>query len=84
MAFPEIWLNQALDAYVLEDKDLEAALAQAQAYIDEYQTCVADILSLDAVNASASDQQAYNQQFIDCAISVDPLLRERYESPGQE
>lgn len=78
-SIPEIWLDRVLDAYVLEDADLEEALTQVQAFIDEYQTCAAGIPVIDRVSASEQERQAYDQQFIDCGIDIDPSLRERFD-----
>jgi ABC-type glycerol-3-phosphate transport system substrate-binding protein len=73
----QFWLNRALDSYVLEDGDLDTELADADMYAKEYQTCIATIPPYDpATFGSQREQIRYFQQFIDCAISIDPSLEE--------
>jgi len=72
-----IWFNQALDAYVLDDRDLETSLANAQTKIDEYRLCTGNIPALDLLTSDANKREQYNQRFKDCAVSVDPALRDR-------
>lgn len=80
----EIWFNQAMDAYVLEDRDLETALADAQTRIDEYSACIADFPPYDTSLGYEDGQwEAYYKQFTDCAVSVDPALAPRFE-PQEE
>jgi hypothetical protein len=76
----EIWFNQAMDAYVLEDRDLETVLSEAQTRIDEYSACIADFPPFD-VSLGYEDGQweEYYKQFTDCAVSIDPALAPRFE-----
>lgn len=67
-----MWLNKAFDAYVLEDADLQTALEDAQTLAVAYQQCTANIPAYDPlVN---NDPTSYLQQFIDCAVQVDPEM----------
>jgi hypothetical protein len=75
----EIWFNQALDAYVLEDRDLATALADAQILIDEYGSCIAGFGPIDPATTEQEEWEAYYKQFTDCAVSVDPALAPRFE-----
>ncbi|MBZ0310036.1 MAG: hypothetical protein K8I82_28505, partial [Anaerolineae bacterium] len=65
------WLNRAFDAYVLEDGDLVAELAEAETYTRAFQECIASVPPLDP---TASDPREYFQQYRDCATRVDPTL----------
>jgi ABC-type glycerol-3-phosphate transport system substrate-binding protein len=76
----EIWFNQALDAYVLENADLETTLTAAQGFIDDYSACVVGIEPLDSATADQQTWEAYYRQFTDCAVSVDPSLAPRFET----
>jgi hypothetical protein len=76
----EIWFNQALDAYVLEDRDLETVLAAAQIFIDEYRSCIAGFGPIDPMITDQKTWEAYYKQFTDCAVSVDPSLAPRFET----
>jgi ABC-type glycerol-3-phosphate transport system substrate-binding protein len=67
----ENWLNAAFDNYVKNDADLEAGMAQAQQYVNDFQPCVEFIPPQDQ---SDVDETTYIQQFIDCAVAVDPTL----------
>lgn len=80
----DIWFNKALDAYVLQDADLETALADAQVFIDEYRACAADFAPFDQMNAEQEEWDAYYKQFTDCAVSVDPSLAERFAPPEED
>jgi ABC-type glycerol-3-phosphate transport system substrate-binding protein len=76
----EIWFNQALDAYVLEDRDLATALAAAQIFIDEYGACIAGFGPIDPMATEQDEWEAYYEQFKDCAVNVDPALAPRFET----
>jgi ABC-type glycerol-3-phosphate transport system substrate-binding protein len=77
----EIWFNQALDAYVLEGTDLKTALAEAQGFIDDYNSCISGVEFLDPTTTDSGAWEAYYKQFTDCAMSVDPSLAPRFETP---
>jgi ABC-type glycerol-3-phosphate transport system substrate-binding protein len=61
------WLNQAFDAYVLEDADLLTALTDAESKVNAFQTCLNGLPPFDAANPTANQRG-----LIDCAVSVDP------------
>lgn len=65
----QYWLNKAFDAYVLDDADLESALADSQALAQAFQQCVANLPPFDP---TATDAQTYNAQVATCARTVDP------------
>ncbi|MEP7290305.1 MAG: extracellular solute-binding protein [Chloroflexota bacterium] len=72
-----VWLNKAMDAYVLEDADLEAELADAQMFADTYSECIADIPiipSAELAQMGTAESTAYYEQYTDCAVRVDPSL----------
>jgi hypothetical protein len=81
----EIWFNKALDAYVLEDADLDTALTDAQTHIDEYAECIADFPPYDvSLGYEDGQYEDYFKQFTDCATSIDPSLAPRFVPPGEE
>jgi ABC-type glycerol-3-phosphate transport system substrate-binding protein len=63
------WLNRAFDRYVQNDANLETELADAELFTKDYQNCIAVIPPYDP---SSDDFQTYFQQFLDCAVQVDP------------
>ena len=63
------WLNRAFDRYVNEDADLAAELAEAELFTRDYQNCVAIV---PPYNPESDDFRTYYQQFMDCAVQVDP------------
>lgn len=65
------WLNQAFDAYVLENADLAVELADAETYTRAFQECIAAIPPFDQ---AVSDPRDYFQQYMDCATRVDPTV----------
>jgi len=80
-SIPNIWFNQALDAYVLEDGTLDILLADTQARIDEYSECIAGIPPFnESLGYDDGQWGEYSKQFTDCAISVDPSLASHFRS----
>ena len=76
-----IWLNRAMDAYVLEDADLEGELSDAQLFATAYMGCIDGIERIDLGTVSAmplQEQLTYIRQFSDCAVSVDPSLESMF------
>lgn len=76
-----IWLNRAMDAYVLEDADLEAELSDAQFFATTYMECINSIERIDLgtlSDMSLQEQLTYTRQFTDCAVSVDPSLESMF------
>ncbi len=73
----QFWLNRAMDRYVLEDANLDAELAEAELFAQDYQTCIVDIPAFDPANFTNQEEQInYFRQFTDCAITVDPSMEE--------
>ena len=72
----QMWLNRAFDNTVLNDADLETELAQAQTFITDFRACTADLPAFDAEAGMTMD--AYSQQHVECAVSVDPQLGARF------
>ncbi|MEP7289049.1 MAG: hypothetical protein ABI947_25115 [Chloroflexota bacterium] len=68
------WLFEAFDNYVLKSGDLDAALAQAETYTNDFLECAAKI---PATNTSgAEDRQARDKLYFGCASTIDPRLKE--------
>lgn len=78
------FLYQALDNVVLNGAELEAELMQAQENLDLFRQCTGGIEQLsqqqvaDLWEENESDGQAYMRQFIDCATTILPELRDMY------
>lgn len=75
--FYNIWLYRALDAYVLNDKDLEASLADAEQQSKTFQDCQATLPPLDSSSTEA--QKTYLRAFRDCAVKADPTLKSLFD-----
>lgn len=67
----QIWLNQAFDAYVINDADLTTELAEAQTFITAFNECAA---ALPPFDAAAQGQQDAFEAYINCATQIDPDL----------
>ncbi len=72
------WLNRAFDNIVLEDADVDVALADATQFIEEFSTCTSGIAPLDRPISELSDEEGseYFNQYLRCAVDVDPTLDE--------
>lgn len=72
------WVNTAFDNVVLEDADLNTALADANQFISEFASCTEGIAPLDRPTSQLSDDEQgdYFGEFIRCAIAIDPSLEE--------
>jgi ABC-type glycerol-3-phosphate transport system substrate-binding protein len=69
----QLWMYQAFDAYVLEDADLDTELQQAQAFVDSYLECTAEIPPAGSIfNMSQEDQIDFFRNYARCAVLVDP------------
>ena len=68
--FVHKFLNRAMDAYVLEDTDLEQALIDAQTKADEFSVCYAAVASPE-VDANEEEILAYNKIINNCVAQVD-------------
>jgi ABC-type glycerol-3-phosphate transport system substrate-binding protein len=76
------FLTRAFDAYVLQDADLEQALADAQAKADQFTACYA-ALPEPGIDATSEEYQAYSDQIEQCIMLVDPdMAAERAEAMG--
>ncbi len=79
----QVWFNRVLDSYVLEDGDLETGLADAETNITAFRGCTANIPPYDpAAYVTQEEQSAYYDQFIDCAVQIDPSLEALFR-PGE-
>jgi ABC-type glycerol-3-phosphate transport system substrate-binding protein len=65
------WLYEAFDSYVLQGKDLDSALKDAQGFTTAFTTCISTIAPPDPGAAP----QDYVQPYMDCAVKVDPRLK---------
>jgi ABC-type glycerol-3-phosphate transport system substrate-binding protein len=75
----QLWLNRALDRYVLEDADLETELEDAELFANDYSTCISDIPPFDPNEYDTQVEQIrYFQQFTTCAVEVDPSLSDLF------
>jgi hypothetical protein len=74
----QIWFNQALDRYVLEDGDLQVDLAEAETMINSFRECTATIPPYTIDYSNLEEWEAYYKQFTDCATKIDPDLTERF------
>jgi hypothetical protein len=74
-----MWLNKAFDQYVLEDADLETVLAEADQMAKSYRDCASGIPEVDLAELDTQESSlAYYRQFIDCAVGLDPSLKETF------
>jgi hypothetical protein len=72
-----MWLNKAFDNYVLEDGDLESGLAEAQTLASAYRECASVIPDPDPAQLTTPEEStAYYRQYTDCAVKVDPNMKE--------
>ena len=80
----QYWLYQAMDRYMLDNVDLEAALQDAEAKASGFQTCTANLDTLTI--ADALEQKEALKAFRDCAVKFDaslsPLLDTLLSSSG--
>lgn len=68
----QYWLYQAWDAYVLDDKELEPALQDAEQKSKDFQECAKSLPALDTSSQEAARE--YIKAFGKCATDVDPAL----------
>ncbi|MHB8627063.1 MAG: ABC transporter substrate-binding protein [Aggregatilineales bacterium] len=69
----EHWLYTAFDNYVLHNADLNTELKNAQDLAQGFQQCTASIPPYDPASAQTASQ--YKQQYLACAVKVDPSLK---------
>ena len=73
-------MNRAFDAYVLEDADLEQALADAQQQSDDFLACAKNIPPVSD-GAASEEWQANSDAMEDCLAQVAPdIAAERQEA----
>jgi ABC-type glycerol-3-phosphate transport system substrate-binding protein len=73
----QYWLNRAFDNYVLREGILEEDLAEAAQFIEGYRVCTANIPPFDpAIRDDEALAAAYYRQYTDCAVTLDPLMKE--------
>lgn len=74
-----MWLNRAFDRYVLEDADLDTELAAAETAAKAYREC-ASVIPVMTLTSDASEDEvnAYYKQFADCAILIDPTIKDQF------
>ncbi len=80
-AFVEpLWLNRAFDRYILESGDLDHDLSEAETFAKAYRECASTIPAVDlqADLATEDGAQEYYRKFADCAIKVDPTMKEQF------
>jgi ABC-type glycerol-3-phosphate transport system substrate-binding protein len=68
----QYWLFEAWDGYVLKNGNLDTLLADAQTYVDAYQTCQAGVPAFDPAQQKYED---YLQSVLACATKADPRLK---------
>lgn len=68
----QYWLYQAWDGYVLEDKELEPLLQDAEQKAKEFQECSKTLPAFD--RSTADSQREYIRAVGECAVAVDPTL----------
>jgi ABC-type glycerol-3-phosphate transport system substrate-binding protein len=64
------WLYQAFDDYVLNGKDLDSALKDAEGYAKSYQTCANTLPTISIVSGTEA-----LRPFVNCAEAADPRLK---------
>jgi ABC-type glycerol-3-phosphate transport system substrate-binding protein len=74
-----MWLNKAFDHYVLEEGNLETDLAEAETLSNAYRECASVIPEIDPSQLTTPEEStAYYRQFTDCAVTVDPSMKETF------
>jgi ABC-type glycerol-3-phosphate transport system substrate-binding protein len=74
-----MWLNKAFDDYVLKDGDLDKDLADAQTYASAYRECASVIPKVDPTQLTTQEESlAYYKQFVECAVKIDPSMKEPF------
>jgi ABC-type glycerol-3-phosphate transport system substrate-binding protein len=75
----ETWVNQAFDAYVVDNVELETAFEEARENILTYRECIEPYKDQDTTDFEEQEEwMAFTRQFTDCAITIDPDLREQF------
>lgn len=77
-----LWLYKAFDNYVLNDGDLETELLAGQALQADFATCIEGIPVMTYAEFGQDRQEEFEDyyfQFVECAVAVDPDLREQFQ-----
>lgn len=81
----QTWMNRAFDSYVLKEGDLEKELSDAQSLMDTYRACSDRILPADgSILGDPQESIKYYRQYTDCAIQLDPTMKEFFSFYYQE
>jgi ABC-type glycerol-3-phosphate transport system substrate-binding protein len=72
----QVFLYRAFDRYVLEGADLETELANAQTLTEAFQGCTANIPP--PAGGGSDSFGDYSRQFVNCAVEIDPSLKELF------
>jgi hypothetical protein len=75
----KFWMDKAFDNYVLRDGDLEADLADAEKNMMTFRECTDKIPKVSPSELDTPEKAlAYNRQFADCAVNIDPSLKPNF------
>jgi hypothetical protein len=69
----QMWLNDAINHYVLQDADLDAELSDVATLITAYRGCIDQIQPFDPAAELTRDR--YTSEVLDCAFLVDPDMQ---------
>jgi ABC-type glycerol-3-phosphate transport system substrate-binding protein len=78
LLFPEHWLFEAFDAYVLHNADLASALHTADQQAKGYLGCIANLPALNLSDISKTNVSAA-RPYATCAETMEPALRAELE-----
>ena len=74
-----LWLNRVFDNYVLHDGDLDKDLAEAETFAKGYRECASVIPEMNPELLTTQEEStAYYRQFADCAIKIDPTMKDQF------
>jgi ABC-type glycerol-3-phosphate transport system substrate-binding protein len=71
----ERWLFEAFDSYVLNDRDLDVALQDAQTYANAFQTCAVNLPPIDLASTGKGGDMSAVIPYVDCAQLADSRLQ---------
>lgn len=75
----QTWMNRAFDNYILKEGNLEQDLADAASMITTYRECYGQIPAFDpSLYSNPEEAVQYYRQYVDCAVDLDPSLKEQY------
>ncbi len=74
-----MWLNKVFDNYVLENGDLEHDLADAETFAKAFRECASPIPKMNPEDLQTPESStAYYKQFVECAVKIDPTMKEQF------